>query len=167
MGGRNVGREEISESASMGLHLRVGWASRKKKKKTQVALCGHGAYTSFSVLESEEKPGRSLIAREAISCLLSSAACSSMTEDQEKLSKELPNLCLADTLTDKGTQTHQDHFLRSCLGRAFVVAFLPSQPNRACPVSRVLPDGLSSFCSPPSWVWLILNAQGVFHMPAP
>lgn len=70
MGGRNVGGEEISESASMGLHLRVGWASRKEKK-TQVALCGHGAYTSFSVVESEEKPGRSLITKEVISCSLS------------------------------------------------------------------------------------------------
>lgn len=43
----------------------------ERKKKTQVALCGHGAYTSFSVVESEEKPGRSLITKEVISCSLS------------------------------------------------------------------------------------------------
>lgn len=61
VGGRNVGREEISESAGMSLQFRLGQASRRRgeKKKPQVALCG--AYTSLivlSVLESEEKPGR-------------------------------------------------------------------------------------------------------------
>lgn len=57
MGGRNVGREEISESAGMGLHLSLARLP-EKGGKAQVALCG--AYTSvivLSVLESEEKPG--------------------------------------------------------------------------------------------------------------
>lgn len=50
MGGRNAGREEISELASMGLSLRVGQASRGEKK-SQVALCGHEEYTYVIVFK--------------------------------------------------------------------------------------------------------------------
>lgn len=56
VGGRNAGRERISELAKMGLSLRVGPVS--KGKKSQAALCGLEEYTYVIVLnflESEEK----------------------------------------------------------------------------------------------------------------
>ena len=58
VGGRNVGREERSELASLGLSLGLGQVSRGKKKKPEVALCNHEDHTSvivLNVLESEEK----------------------------------------------------------------------------------------------------------------
>lgn len=62
MGGRNAGREEISESASTSLSLRIGHVSRGGKK-SQVAVCGHKEYTYVIVIvlnisESLKKGGR-------------------------------------------------------------------------------------------------------------
>lgn len=62
MGGRNAGREEISESASTSLSLRIGHASSGVGGEgSQVAVCGHKEYTYVIVLnisESLKKGGR-------------------------------------------------------------------------------------------------------------